>query len=156
MKSRVILFKTSGILKIILASCVFGLFLLVLLLSGVIKNFYLENFSLIDAIVTEAVQQDPSQAFLQTMENAEVVDYIMKPVMQISIFLMFYGIIGIGFGVLNLIFAKKYKDWIENQKSKKVLFVVFQFVFAIGIVTNILSTIAVFLKDKNKLNEGLQ
>ena len=156
MKSRVILFKTSGILKIVLAGAIFLLFLLVLLLSGVLKNFYLDNYTLVEEMVAETVQNDPSQAFLQTMENAEVVDYIMKPVIQLALFLVFYGLIGIGFGVLNLVFTRKYDDLIGDKTSKKVWFVVMQFLFAVGIITNILSTVAVFVKDKKKLNEDLQ
>ena len=156
MKSRVILFKTSGILKIVLAGAIFLLFLLVLLLSGVLKNFYLDNYTLVEELVAETVQNDPSQAFLQTMENAEVVDYIMKPVMQLALFFVFYGLIGVGFGVLNLVFTRKYDNLIGDRTSKKVWFVVMQFIFAVGIITNILSTVAVFLKDKKKLNEDLQ
>ena len=156
MKSKVILFKTSGILKIVLAGTIFLLFLLVLLLSGVLKNFYLDNYTLVEEMVAETVRNDPSQAFLQTTEDAEVVDYIMKPVIQLALFFVFYGLIGIGFGVLNLVFTRKYDDLIGDKTSKKVWFVVMQFLFAVGIITNILSTVAVFVKDKKKLNEDLQ
>lgn len=149
MKSKKILFTTSGILKIVLGAGVVLIFGLLLALSGILKSSFLENYSLIEQLVDELVLQDSSYAYLQTLDKIEVINYVMKPVMIFSGVLLVIGISTIVFGIFNVIFNKTYDEMLRYKKANKFLFVILEFLFSLGLVTSILSTIGVFLKEKD-------
>ena len=150
MKAKKTLFTTSGILKIVLGAGVVLIFGWILALSGILKASFLENYSLIEQLVNELVIQDPSYAYLQTLDKVEVINYVMKPVMILSGVLLVIGISTIVFGIFNIIFNKTYDEMLRYKKTNKFLFVIFEFLFSLGLVTSILSTIGVFLREKDE------
>ena len=74
----------------------------------------------------------------------------MKPVMILSGVLLVIGISTIVFGIFNIIFNKTYDEMLRYKKTNKFLFVIFEFLFSFGLVTSSLSTIGVFLREKDE------
>lgn len=150
MKAKKILFTTSGILKLVASGFMILVFGLSLLLGNVLKEAFLADFSMIEEIINELVALDPAFAYLQEMTQAEVVDFIMSPVSAICVFLLIMGICGVVFGIFNLIFAKKYNEMLAGKTGSKVLFMIFNLLFYWGLATNVLTIVALFLKDAPK------
>ena len=150
MKAKKILFTTSGILKLVASGFLVLVFGLSLLLGNVLKEAFLADFSMIEEIINEIVALDPSFAYLQEMTQAEVVDFIMTPGSVICVFLFIMGVCGVVFGIFNLIFAKKYNEMLAGKTGSKVLFMIFNLLFYWGLATNVLTIVALFLKDAPK------
>ena len=58
MKAKRLLFKTSGIFKIIVGVCVFGIFALILLLSGVLKDMLIEDTEMLNSLLADVIIQN--------------------------------------------------------------------------------------------------
>lgn len=147
MKAKKILFTTSGILKLVVSGFLILVFGLALLLGNALKASFLADYSLIESFINELVAMDPSLAYIQEMTQAEIVDMIMSPVTFIFLTLFIMGICGVVFGIFNLIFAKKYNEMLLGKTGKKVIFMIFNLLFYWGLATNILTIVALFLKD---------
>lgn len=154
MKAKKILFTTSGILKLVASGFLVLVFGLSLLLGNVLKEAFLADFSMIEEIINELVALDPAFAYLQEMTQAEVVDFIMTPVSVICVFLFIMGVCGVVFGIFNLIFAKKYNEMLAGKTGSKVLFMIFNLLFYWGLATNVLTIVALFLKDAPKMQNS--
>lgn len=150
MKAKKILFTISGILKLVAGGFLILVFGLALLLSNTLKEVLLSDFSVIQSVIDEMIALDPSFTYLQEMTSAEIVEFIMTPVNAICIFLLVMGICGVVFGIFNLIFAKKYNEMLAGKTGKKVLFMILNLLFYWGLATNVLTIVALFLKDSPK------
>lgn len=148
MQTKRILFKTSGIFKIIVGACVFGLFALILLLSGVLKDMFMEDTEMLNSMVNEIVRDDPEYTFLLSYETEELVNYLFGALYGVVIFMTISGLASIGNGIFTLIIAKKYDIWLRGNLKNKILFTIFDYILYVGLVFNILTTIATFIKDK--------
>lgn len=153
MKAKKILFTTSGILKLVVSGFMILVFGLALLLGNALKELFLADYTIIEEIINELVALDPSFAYLQEITQAEVVEYIMSMVSAIYIFLLIMGLCGVVFGIFNLIFAKKYNDMLAGRTGRKVLFMIFNLLFYWGLATNVLTIVALFLKDSPKVEK---
>ena len=153
MKAKKILFTTSGILKIVVSGFMILVFGLALLLGNALKEAFLANYAMIEEIINELVALDPSFAYLQEMTQAEMVDFIMSPVSAICVFFLIMGLCGVVFGIFNLIFAKKYNEMLAGRTGRKVLFMIFNLLFYWGLATNVLTIVALFLKDSPKVEK---
>lgn len=150
MKAKKVLFKTSGIVKIVVSSMAIVLFLLVMLISRTLIETMFSDIEGFTEMINEMVESDPSLSYLQDYDLAQLQNYLVSAVNSLSLFVIFLGIAGIVFGIFNLIFAKKYDIMLANKTGKKVTFMIFSLLFYPGLVTNILTIIALFLKDKKK------
>lgn len=152
-KAKKILFKTSGIIKIVVSALALILFLLLIALSKTIIEQMLiteENF---ETMITEMLAVDPSATFLQDMDLAQFQNYMSSILNTFCAIAIFVSVAGIVLGIFNLIFAKKYDKFINGKLWKKVTFTVVSLIFYPGIVTNILTIIALFLKDNLDLKK---
>lgn len=154
MKAKKVLFTTSGVLRLVACGCLILLFGLILLLGNTIKQAFLNDYSYIEGILQELVAEDPSYEYLLSAPHEEVINMIMQPIIYFSIFMLISSCVGIVFGVFNLIFAKKYDNILKCNTRNKVIFIVFEWIFGLGLASNILSTIAVFLKDKPSIDNA--
>lgn len=153
MKAKKILFTTSGILKLVVSGFMILVFGLALLLGNALKESFLADYSMIEEVINELVALDPSFAYLQEISSAEVVEFIMSIVSGICVFSLFMGLCGVVFGIFNLIFAKKYNDMLAGRTGRKVLFMIFNLLFYWGLATNVLTIVALFLKDTPKIEK---
>lgn len=148
MKTKKILFTTAGVFKCVVGGCVLGFFLLMLLLTGVIKDTLLQNTELFEELLEGAISGDSSMAFLQDMTNSEIADYLMKTVNGFALFMVFLGATSLTLGIFTCIFAKKYEFMLKCKTKRKVIFTILDYIFYIGLIANILTTVAMFIKDK--------
>ena len=149
MKTKKILFTTAGVFKCVVGGCIFALFLLVLLLSGLIKDVLVQDGELLQQMVQELVQEEAEMAFLLEYSNAEIADYLLGTVNIFAIVMIIVGLCAITLGVFTLIFAKKYNTMLQNRLKRKIIFTVLDYVFYIGLIANILTSVAIFTKDKS-------
>ena len=77
----------------------------------------------------------------------------MSIVSGICVFMLFMGLCGVVFGIFNLIFAKKYNEMLAGRTGRKVLFMIFNLLFYWGLATNVLTIVALFLKDSPKVEK---
>lgn len=154
MKTKKILFNISGTLKCVASSFLILLFGMILLLNGIIKKAFVSNSEFIQQLIDEMVAIDGSMAYLYDMSAEEIVDIVMQPVIALSIALIVMSIFGIILGIFNFIFAKKYDTMLENKTRMKILFTILSFLFYWGLISNVLTVIALFTKDINSKNEN--
>jgi len=147
MKTKKILFTTAGVLKCVVGGCVLAFFLLMLLLSGVVKEAIIKNGDLLEKMIEEMVQEDPGMAHLLEMSNQEIADYLMGSVVTFAIIMSLMGATSITLGVFTLIFAKKYDIMLRANVKRKVIFTVLDYLFYIGLIAKILTSVALFIKD---------
>lgn len=155
MKTKKVLFTTAGIIKLVISGAVILLFGLVLLLSGTLKDSFLNNYDIVETMVKELIAEDASYAYLETMEHTQVIDIIFEPVITLSIFMLVMGVTGVVFGIFNILFSKNYDKLLLNNVKNKIIYTICLIIFNWGIVTNVLSLVSVWLKDERKV-EGVQ
>lgn len=154
MKTKKILFTTSGILKIIISAFGVLIFALVLLLSGMLKETLLSDVEALNEMMNELVAIDSSYAYILEMSSEEFVNYIMNMLNTLSIFVLLMCISGIVLGIFNLVFAKKYDTMLAHHKGKKIIFMIVNLICYWGVVTNVLTIIALWLKDEQKIDNN--
>lgn len=144
MKAKKILFNLSGILKCIASAFAILLFGLVLLLGDAFKQAMLENPEYLDMITKEF---SAIESYAGMTPN-EILDFAFRIVKGFSVAMIFMGCAGITLAVFNFIFAKKYDSMLKNKTGNKVIFMVVSLLFYVGIASNVLTIIALFLKDE--------
>lgn len=147
MKTKKILFKISGILKIVAGSCIILLFLLLLALCSPLKTIMLEAGDSLETLINELVATSSEYEYLQSVSHEEMAMFLIDILRVFSIIMIICGGVAIALGIFNLIFAKKYNEMLRGRKAIKIVFVILSFVLYFGIITNVLTTIAMFLKD---------
>jgi len=150
LKAKRILFMSSGILKCVISGFVVLLFGLALLLLGMLREGFLANTETINMLINELVAIEPKFEYLQSQPVAESVDFILGIVKGISIILLIMGVCGIALGIFNLLFAKFYKSWLLCNTKRKVIFTILTWLLYWEPVTNILTTVALYLRDRKK------
>lgn len=148
MKTKRALFTTAGIIKLVISALIILIFGLSLLLTGFIKESFLNNYETVQEMVDQLIASDSSYAYLQELEHAQVIDIIMEPVISLCVALVVMGVSGIVFGIFNLIFAGKYNEIFLGSKRNKTIYTVCLLILNWGIVTNVLSLVGVWLKDE--------
>lgn len=152
LKAKRILFMSSGILKCVISGLMVLLFGLALLLLGMLREGFLANTESIEILINELVAIEPKFEYLQSQSVAESVDFILGIVKIISVVLLIMGLVGIALGVFNLLFAKFYKSWLLCNTKRKVIFTILTWLLYWELVTNILTTVALYLRDRKKSN----
>lgn len=148
MKTKRALFTTAGIIKLVISALIILIFGLSLLLTGFIKESFLNNYETVQEMVDQLIASDSSYAYLQELEHAQVIDIIMEPVISLCVALVVMGVSGIVFGIFNLIFAGKYNEMFLGSKRNKIIYTVCLLILNWGIVTNVLSLVGVWVKDE--------
>ena len=148
MKTKKILFKVSGILKIVVGVGTLGLFLLILLLNGLMKEALLHDITAVNEIVESMIMDNPEYEFLLDLNPEELVSYLLGTVTPICIFMIVWGLTSIGVGVFTIILSNKYDYWLRNRIGRKIVFTIIDYIAYIGLISNVLTTVAVFIKDK--------
>ena len=148
MKTKRILFKTSGILKCITGGAIFLFFVLGLCLLGTLKNFIVDNAESLNSLLDSIIAEDPEYKFLLDMSPEQIVDYLFGSVYVICAICTFFGLTSIASGVFTLIFVRKYNVWLRGRVGIKVLVTVLDCIFYVGLIAKVLSIVAIYLKDK--------
>ena len=150
MKAKNILYLLAGI-----CNCVFGglmvLFsLMAFLIKGTIRSAYIQSEAVLKDFVEELVSIDEEFSYLLDYSSEQVVDFIMKLVTIFAVCVLVMGLIWIAFGVFNILFSSVWKFEIQKKKGWRITFVVISWLLLWFNVSNILTTIAAFLKVKIK------
>lgn len=148
MKAKKILFKTSGILKIVVSSLAFIFFVLIMLLSKVLIEQILTEETF-EQFVNEMIAIDPNDTFLQEITLVDLQEYLIGAVNTFCGVILFFSASGIAFGVTNLVLAKKYDTVLQNRLGRKITFMIFSLILSPEIITNTLTIVALFLKDSS-------
>ena len=101
----------------------------------------------INEIVESMVLDNPEYEFLLELNTEEVVTYLLGTVTPLCIFMIVCGLASIGLGVFTIILSRKYNYWLRNRLGRKIAFTIVDYIVYIGFISNILTTIAVFIKD---------
>ena len=128
------------------------LFGLMIALSGFLKSSMVESGAQLEELIKELVVIDSSYEYLLQSSYEEMASFLLGTVNAIAIFMVIMGIIGITLGVLDFILAKKYKEIMQGKLGKKIALTVVSFVFYWEFVSNIIRTVALFLKDEKNEN----
>jgi NADH:ubiquinone oxidoreductase subunit 6 (subunit J) len=88
--------------------------------------------------------------------NEEVLSVIMKFVYIVSVIVLILAVIWITFGVLNILLSKKHEIVFETKRYLKVLFLVASWLLLWFNIANVLTTIAVCMKNKGDKKEKVQ
>lgn len=147
MKTKKTLYKISGILKIVVGGGVLALFLLVFLLNGMIKDVLMQDMTALNEIVESMIIDNPEYEFLLELNTEEVVTYLLGTITPICIIMIVFGLLSISLGIFTIILGKKYDMWLRNSLGRKIAFTIIDYIVYIGLLANILTTIATFIKD---------
>jgi hypothetical protein len=149
MKSRKILYITAGVFNCIVGGLSVLLALLMVLLRGIIRTMFESSSEMIENMVTSLTEADSDYSYLKDLSDSEVVDFIMKIVGILSIAFLLIGALWITFGVFNILLNSRHYTLFSQKPKLKIWFVVGCWLFMGLNVANILTTIAVFKKDKD-------
>lgn len=148
MKAKKPLFLTSGILKIVVCAISFLIFFLISLMIEPIIESICGTPEAYQEMLNQLADVSPAEyAYWQSKDLAEFQAYLMNTVNALCGVALFTSVTGIMFGIFNIIFAKKYNTKLAGKTGKKVTFMVFELILYPGLITNVLSIIALWLKD---------
>lgn len=145
MKAKKVLFTTSGVLKIVVSAISLLFFLLIILLCRVVVEAMVSNEETMAEFLASVGEMDTSN--LSQMSVEEFQNYLISSLNSFCWIVIFMSISGIVLGIFNVIFAKKYDPMLMGKKGKKIIFTICSLIFYPGLITNILTIIALFLKD---------
>ena len=152
MKTRKILYIIAGVFNCIVGAVSVVFSLLVLLLSRLVKKMFESSEGLVDNFINEMAEIE-EYAHLKDLSSAEAVDYVMKIVYVLCIVFLIIGAIWITFGVLNLLLNSRHERVFSSKRALKHWFVAGSWLLLGLNVANILTTVAVYKKDKNVITE---
>lgn len=152
MKARKILYICSGVFNCVVGGigCLLGL--LFFALTKVIKNMFSNSTDLIEEFVKELAATSTDYEYLLDASKDEIVSFIMRIVLIISIVLIVLGLVWITFGVFNCLLSGRHVRVFGKRPVLKVLFIIASWLLLTFNIANITTTIATFLKDKNDNN----
>jgi len=156
MKSRRVLYLLAGIINCIIGGlcALFGLF--IVLFRNVIVTTFEKSTEILENFAKEMASIDSKYQYLLDANDAEIVDLIMGVVTAVCLMALIYGLVWIALGVFNIILSKKHSIIFSNKKWLKMLLVVGSWVLCLFNVANVLTTIAVFIKEKTVIEaDGL-
>jgi len=149
-KTRKILYILAGVFN----CCVGGLAILfslfVFLLKGVVRTMFETSTDLLNELVVALVDADEKYAYLQSASTSEVVDFVMNIINMMCLVFILIGAIWVMFGVFNIMLNSRHDTLFGSKPKLRGWFVAGCWVFMGLNVANIITTIAVFMKDKNK------
>lgn len=148
MKSRKILYLIAGIFNCIVGGIGILFGLLVLLLSSFVRKMFESSTDLVSEFVTELASADSNYAYLQDLSNAEVVSFIMKIVYVTCAILLVICAIWITLGVFNILLKNRHDKVFESKRYLRHIFIVGSWLLMGLNPANILTTIAVYKKNK--------
>ena len=151
MKAKKTLFLTSGILKLVACGISFLLFFIISLLVEPIVEGIIANPEIYNELINEMAAVEP--AVLQ-MDAMQIEALLLNTMNTVIMYVLLISLFGIVFGIFNVIFAKKYDKMLAGKTGKKVTFMVFEILFYPGLITNVLSIVALFLRDDKIVNNN--
>lgn len=148
MKAKKPLFLTSGILKIVVCAMAFLIFFLISLMVEPIVESICGTPEAFQEMLDQLAEVSAEEyAYWQSKNFVEFQAYLMNIINAFCGVALFTSVTGIMFGIFNIIFAKKYNTMLAGKTGKKVTFMVFELILYPGLITNVLSIIALWLKD---------
>lgn len=150
MKAKKILFLVAGIFNAIIGGIGVFMGLLMLVFNGLINKMFDSTYEIVEQFVESLAKGDAEYEYLLSNSKSENIDFVMKAVTIVSVLFLIIGLIYIAFGVFNIIFAKNHIIITKNKKYLGTLLVVFSWLLMWFNLANILTTIAVYLKSKDK------
>ena len=155
-KSKKILFLIAGIFNCVIGAL--GLLVggIMLVLQKIIRLVFDSTSGMTDEFVKDLAEVDSEYSYLLSASKDEVLDFIMHIVTIMGLVIFVIGIIWAVFGVINILLTSitRYNKF-ESKKWYKVTFLIFSWVLLMFNVANILTTVAVCLKDKDKVENTL-
>lgn len=151
MKAKKTLFLTSGILKLVACGISFLLFFIISLLVEPIVEGMIANPEIYNELINEMATIEP--AVLQ-MDAMQIEALLLNTMNTVIMYVLLISLFGIVFGIFNVIFAKKYDKMLAGNTGKKVTFMIFEILFYPGLITNVLSIVALFLRDDKIVNNN--
>lgn len=157
MNKRKLLYTIAGIFNCVIGGIGAFFGLMILFISKVAKNMFSSSTEIIDEFVNSLARESSKYEYLLNSSNEEIISFIMKIVYLFSLFLLICGIIWIVFGVFNLKLSSRHYSFWNKHPRLKLWFVIGTWVLMLFNVANILTTIAVYLKDKEnpEINQPL-
>ena len=156
MKSKRVLYLLAGIINCVFGGicAMFGIF--ILLFKNLISTTFEKGVELLNEFAKAMASADPQYEYLLEASNDEIIKVVMNFVSAVCVIALIFGAIIIALGVFNIILSKKHLIIFAGKKWLKVVLVVVSWLVCIFNVANILTTIAVCLKDKNSVElDGL-
>ena len=150
MKVKSVLFLISSILRIAVASI--GIFLssMMFVVQGVVTEVLLESSDIVTDFISSLISADPvGFAYLKDYTFEQSIEYMMNIMKIIFGIILVISVIWLVFGVINIMLSKKSKYGLEISKSRKIIFVILSWLFSGGFVSNVITTIALFLRGKD-------
>lgn len=150
MKTNRILLLIAGVFNIIIGGlgCLLGLSML--LLNKFIRQMFEASFEIVEQFIDTLIASDSSYEYLRDLDNAESLDFVMKSVKIIAVVFLLLGLLYVLFGIINLVVSKKFASGVGIAKGKKVALTIFSWLLLWFNIANILTTIALFLRPKQK------
>lgn len=147
MKAKKILFLIAGILKIVVSSVILLFSILFLCLGQIFRTVLKTSYSLVEQVVKELVATDAQYAYLESYTQDEAIEFVMKYVNIIAIMAILVGLVWLALGIINVLLYKR-----PQRLTKKlgIVFVIFTWLLTFINISNILTTIAVFLREKRQ------
>ncbi len=153
MKARNVLLIIAGVLKTIVASLMLFFGLLSLVLSGLIRTMYEQSPDALHKSAKELAEADARYEYLLDYTDAQLVDFMMHVVMILCAVAIIWGLIILTIGIFNFLYVK-YSEIFLDGKKWKIIMIVVTWVFSPIVVSTILTTIALALGRRKKINNN--
>lgn len=147
MKAKKILYLIAGILKIAASSVVLLFGILFLLLGQLFRSVLKASYSIVEQTIKELIATDASYSYLESYTQEQAIEFIMKYVNIMAIFAILIGLIWLAFGIINVLLFKRPQNL---TKKKGIWLLIGTWILTFINISNILTTIAIFLKEKRK------
>ena len=149
MKAKKVLFVLAGIFNCVIGGIGALLGMLIFVLNRMLKVTFESSFEMVEQYVKDLASQDSSYEYLLTANKTEVINFLIRTINIVGVVLLIIGLIVVVFGVVNLLLSSpKYYSRFRQKKIWKVLLITSSWLIMLFNVANILTTIAVCLKDK--------
>ncbi|MBQ7351750.1 MAG: hypothetical protein IJW59_02640 [Clostridia bacterium] len=155
MRAKKILFFIAGLVEAIIGALGILFGGLMLALKGLLKTAFNASYESVQEIINE-IGKEEKFSYLLTASKEECINFIIKYVQLFGFIFLVMGLIWAMFAVFNFLLTSvtKYNAF-KDKKWLKIMFVIGIWVLMPMNVANILTTIAVFLKEKQGKQEKL-
>ena len=155
MKVKKILYVSSGIITSVVAGMGLFLGLIMLLFNKLIEEMFSSSYEIVEEFIEELSSEDASFAYLKDFSQAEAIDFVMNIVLIMSLIIIVIALIWLTFGILNFLLGNRGEGVFLSKPALRHVFVALAWIFMIVNPANILTTIAVYKKDKTDTQEKL-
>lgn len=151
MKAKKILFLFAGLLKVLVSALFILIGLLILLLGSLVKSMFKQSYELVESFLNELVTADASYSYVLEYTQDQAVDFVMGFVNIFTLVMLIWGFIWLTFAIINFVLSKRGES---PSKGKSIALTIFTWLLTFINISNILTTIALFLKEKRPKNQS--